>query len=151
MSTTEIKYNETFPASSDFVLTLFSSHEMEETLITAGTSRHPHHCTSCNHLVILCLFSTSRKSSSIKKHLERLVLRIFLQPRDRKLLIAAGTSLASTVDAFYHFLLPEVLGDPADASGGEVVISCLYAAEAAEALITWLQKDSRKLLARSRI
>jgi hypothetical protein len=85
VSTTEIKYNETFPASSDFVLTLFSSHEMEETLITAGTSRHPHHCTSCNHLVILCLFSTSRKSSSIKKHLERLVLRIFLQPRDRKL------------------------------------------------------------------
>ena len=60
--------------------------------------------------------------------------------------IAAGTALASAVDAFYHRLFPEVLGDPADAGGCKVVVSCLYAAEAAEALITWLQETREKIV-----
>jgi len=73
-------------------------------------------------------------------------LRLFSN-HEIEALIAAGTPPASAVDAFYHFLLPEMLGDPADTGGCKVVVSCLYAAEAAEALITWLQNDSRgKLL-----
>jgi hypothetical protein len=80
----------------------------------------------------------------LKKHLEWLALRRPnpLIPEDHGnivgLLVTAGTSLAATVDTFYHLLLPEVLGDPAHARGGEVVISCLYASEAAKALITRL-------------
>jgi hypothetical protein len=64
-------------------------------------------------------------------------LRLFSN-HETEALVAAGTPPASAVDAFYHFLLPEMLGDPADAGGCKVVVSCLYAAEAAEALITWL-------------
>lgn len=60
--------------------------------------------------------------------------------------IAAGAPLAPTVDALYHRLFPEVLGDPADAGGCKVVVSCLYAAEAAEALITWLQETREKIV-----
>jgi hypothetical protein len=79
----------------------------------------------------------------LKKHLEWLALRPNpLIPEDHGnivgLLVTAGTSLAATVDTFYHLLLPEVLGDPAHARGGEIVVSCLYASEAAKALVTRL-------------
>jgi hypothetical protein len=37
-----------------------------------------------------------------------------------------------------------VLGDPTDTSGCKVVVSCLYASEAAKTLITWLQMFQKK-------
>jgi hypothetical protein len=59
-------------------------------------------------------------------------------------LVTAGTALAAAVDTFYHLLLPEVLGDPADTSRCKVVVPCLYAPKAAKALITWLQRAKAK-------
>jgi hypothetical protein len=42
-------------------------------------------------------------------------------------LVTAGTTPAAAVDTFYHLLLPQMLGDAADAGRCEVVITCLYA------------------------
>jgi len=53
-------------------------------------------------------------------------------------LVTAGTAPAAAMDTFDHLLLPEVLGDSADASRCKVVVTCLYAPKAAKALITWL-------------
>jgi hypothetical protein len=58
--------------------------------------------------------------------------------------VTAGAAPTSAVDTFNHFFLPQVLGDPADTGGCKVVVSRLYAAQAAKTFITWLQKDSRK-------
>jgi len=99
-----------------------------ETVITAG------------HLIIRCLFTTY----GLKYNgTFRTALRLS-HNRRISTLITAGTAPASAVDTFYHLFLPEVLGHSADASGCKVVVSCLDAAKAAEALITWLQKDSRE-------
>jgi hypothetical protein len=60
-------------------------------------------------------------------------------------LVTAGTAPAAAMDTFDHLLLPEVLGDSADASRCKVVVTCLYAPKAAKALITWLQKVKSKM------
>jgi hypothetical protein len=60
-------------------------------------------------------------------------------------LVTAGTAPAAAMDTFDHLLLPEVLGDSADASRCKVVVTCLYAPKAAKALITRLQKGKSKM------
>lgn len=52
--------------------------------------------------------------------------------------VTAGAAPTSAVDTFNHFFLPQVLGDPADTGGCKVVVSSLYAAQAAKTFITWL-------------
>lgn len=59
-------------------------------------------------------------------------------------LVAAGTSLAATVDTLDDLLLPQVLGDPAHARRRKVVVSGLDAAEAAEALVTRLRVHKKE-------
>jgi len=53
-------------------------------------------------------------------------------------LVTAGTTPAAAMDTFYHLLLPQMLGDSADTSRCKVVVTCLYAPEAAKALVSWL-------------
>jgi len=48
------------------------------------------------------------------------------------------------MDAFYDLFFPQVFGNPTDTSGAKVVISWLYAPEAAKPLITWLQAPQKK-------
>ena len=53
-------------------------------------------------------------------------------------LVPACTTLASTVNTLYDLLLPKLLGNSANTSGGKIVITWLHAPQAAKTFITRL-------------